>query len=53
LPQLPESIALCQIDLMDSRLQAVEDHLIQSKESCVTGVRAIDGGRIYRLELDE
>jgi len=53
LPQLPESIALCQIDLMDSRLQAVEDHLSQTKESCVTGIRAIDGGRIYRLELDE
>lgn len=53
LPQLPEAIALAQIDLMDSRLQAVEDALSESSEDCVTSLRAIEGGRVYRLAWDE
>lgn len=53
LPQLPEAIALAQIDLMDSRLQAVEDALSASSEDCVTSLKAIEGGRVYRLAWDE
>ncbi|RXT06256.1 3'-5' exoribonuclease YhaM family protein [Ammoniphilus sp. CFH 90114] len=53
LPQLPEAIALAQIDLMDSRLQAVEDALMGNTEECITSLRAIEGGRVYRLTWDE
>jgi 3'-5' exoribonuclease len=53
LPQLPEAVALAQIDLMDSRLQAVEDALDGSKEDCVTSIRAIEGGRIYRINYKD
>ncbi|MEW9674456.1 phosphohydrolase, partial [Ammoniphilus sp. 3BR4] len=52
LPQLPEAVALSQIDLMDTKLQAVEDGLNHSKEDCVTGIRAIDGGTVYRLKVE-
>ncbi len=53
LPQLPESVALFQIDLMDSRLQAIEDHLSNTTDPCLTGIKAVEGGRIYRLNLEE
>lgn len=53
LPQLPEAIALAHIDMLDSRLQAVEDALDNTTEECITSLRAIDGGRVYRINLDE
>lgn len=51
LPQLPEAIALHYIDNLDAKLQAVEDALDGSKDDCVTGIRAIDSGRVFRLNL--
>ncbi len=51
LPQLPEAVALHYIDNLDAKLQAVEDALAGSKEDCVTGIKAIDGGRVFRLPL--
>lgn len=53
LPQLPEAIALSQIDMLDSRLQAVEDAMENTTEECITSLRAIEGGRVYRLSWDE
>lgn len=51
LPQLPEAIALHHIDSLDAKLQAIEDALADSKEDCVTGIKAIEGGRMYRIPL--
>jgi len=51
LPQLPEALALSQIDMLDSRMQAVEDILSASNEDCVTSIRAIEGGRMYKLNI--